>query len=79
MVLGRIFASFVEKSPVSVMVRGVMERVLSAQRLDQLFEKHAERQYTRELLFSTLFDLVCEMGAFPICDIWAGHLSRAPL
>jgi hypothetical protein len=61
MVLGRIFASFVEKSPVSVMVRGVMERVLSAQRLDQLFEEHAERQYTRELLFSTLFDLVCEI------------------
>ena len=35
-----------------------MERVLSPEKLDQWFEQNADKQYTRDLLFSTLFELM---------------------
>jgi IS4 transposase len=59
--LGKRFEAFVKQSPVSVMVRGVLERALDANRLDALFEETAEIQYTRELLFSTLMRLMSEV------------------
>jgi len=59
--LGKRFEAFVERSPLSVMVRGVLERAFEAKRLDELFEKTAEKGYTRELLFSTLVRLMSEV------------------
>lgn len=56
--LGKVFERFVEKSPISVMVRASLERVLGADRLDQWFERTAQKQYTRELLFSSVYDLM---------------------
>jgi hypothetical protein len=56
--LGKVFERFVEKAPVAVMVRGILERVLSAEALDRLYEKVADRQYTRQLLFSSVFQLM---------------------
>jgi len=56
--LGKAFERFVEKAPVAVMVRGILERVLSPQALDRLYEEVADRQYTRELLFSSVFELM---------------------
>jgi len=56
--LGKAFERFVEKAPVAVMVRGILERVLSADALDRLYEEVADRQYTRELLFSSVFQLM---------------------
>lgn len=35
-----------------------MERIFRPQRLDEIFEQHAQLQYTRELLFSTLVNLL---------------------
>jgi hypothetical protein len=52
--LGAVCERFVEKSPLSGMVRATLERVLSAERLDLGYERTAEKQYTRELLFSTV-------------------------
>jgi IS4 transposase len=43
------------------MVRGVLERAFEENRLDDLFEKTAEKGYTRELLFSTLVRLMSEV------------------
>jgi len=59
--LGKVFQRFVEKSPVTVMVGSVLERVLNPELLDELFECATERQYTRELLFSTVFDLLSQV------------------
>lgn len=59
--LGKRFEAFVEQSPVSVMVRGALERAFDAGRLDALFERTAEKGYTRELLFSTLVRLLSEV------------------
>mgnify|MGYP001117901398 FL=1 len=59
--LSPIFERFVEKSPVSVMVRGLLERVVGADTLDAFFYRVARKQYTRTLLFSTLFDMMCNV------------------
>lgn len=56
--LGEIFERFVEKSPISVMVRGMLERVLGGEQLDEWYARTAEKQYTRTLLFSTVYDLL---------------------
>ena len=56
--LGEVFERFVEKSPISVMVRASLERVLSADRLDLWYERTAQKQYTRELLFSSVYALM---------------------
>jgi hypothetical protein len=56
--LGEIFQRFVEKSPIVVMVRGVLERVLGAEALDAWYERTAQKQYTQTLLFSTLYELM---------------------
>jgi len=58
MLLGQVFERFVQESPVSVMVRGLLEKVLCSHRLNELFESSAKTQYTRELLFSTVVDLM---------------------
>lgn len=61
MILGKRFEAFVEHSPVSVMARAGLERAFDAQRLDALFERTAQKQYTRELWFSTLVRLMSEV------------------
>ncbi len=58
MLLGQVFERFVKESPVSVMVRGLLEKALCPQILDELFERSAKNQYTRELLFSTVVNLM---------------------
>jgi hypothetical protein len=48
MLLDTIFAPFVKERPICVMARASLERLLDAHRLDALFARTAERQYTRE-------------------------------
>ena len=59
--LGKVFARFVEKSPLSVMVRGTLERVLGAEQLDVWFAQTAQKQYTRTVLFSTVYDVLSQV------------------
>jgi hypothetical protein len=56
--LSKVFDRFVEKAPVAVMARGILERILGPEPLDTLYERAADRQYTRELLFSSVFQLM---------------------
>jgi hypothetical protein len=56
--LGKGFARFVEKSPLAVMVRGTLERVLGAEHLDAWFARTAQQQYPRTVVFSTGYDLL---------------------
>lgn len=60
MYLSEVFETFVKKSPISVMARVATEHALSGADVDAVFERAAEGQYTRELAFSTVVDL---MGA----------------
>jgi IS4 transposase len=59
--LSPVFAPFVKNSPISVIARGMLERVLNPEQLDQWFDTTAKAQYTRDLLFSTLFDLMSQV------------------
>jgi hypothetical protein len=43
------------------MVRGTLERVLGAEQLNQFYERTANNQYTRELLFSTVYELMSDV------------------
>jgi IS4 transposase len=61
MLLDTIFAPFVQQRPICVMARAVLERLLDAQRLDELFARNAQQQYTRDLLFSSLVQLMSEV------------------
>ena len=39
----------------------MMERVLNPSQLDEWFNATAEQQYTRELMFSTVFDIMSQV------------------
>ncbi len=49
---------FRQKTPLPCLFLGLLERCFSAERLDALFDEHAEIQYAREITFSTLCDLM---------------------
>jgi IS4 transposase len=61
MMLSQVFENFVNGSPVSVMLRGIMEHALPAPELEQLFTDTAEQQSTRDLLFSAIVDVMAEV------------------
>ena len=56
--LPQIFAPFVEGSPITVMAAAAVTRLLSAERLNALFDQSRREQYTNQLLFSTAFNLM---------------------
>ena len=56
--LGEVCERFMEKSPISVMIRAALERVLGAARLDRWYERPAQKPYPRALLFSSGYDIM---------------------
>lgn len=56
--ISAIFEKFVEQSPLTVMVRAIMERSFGPEQLDKLFEETAQEQYTKTLLFSNVVGLM---------------------
>lgn len=77
MLLGKIFQPFVEKRPVCVLARGILERILDPDHLDTVFARTAEQQYTGTLLFSTLVDLMSQvvLGVQP--SVHAAYQAQA--
>ena len=67
MLLDTIFAPFVKERPICVMARAVLERLLDAQRIDDLFARTAQQQYTRELMFSSLVQLILSFVQNKVC------------
>ena len=58
MVFGEVFQSFLDAAPACVMVRATMEQVFAPDKLNAVFTKTAVEQYTRELMFSTVVDVM---------------------
>jgi hypothetical protein len=58
MLLNQVFEPFLKEKPLCVLARAVLQRILDPQLIDQLFARTAQRQYTHELLFSALVDLM---------------------
>src|SRR4051794_25924172 len=77
MLLGHVFERFVEKTPFAVMARSLLERTLTPEALDGLFEAKADAQYTRELTFSSVVDLMGQVvtSAFP--SVRAAYLDKS--
>lgn len=58
MVWDAVFQPFIEQSPVSVMFRGTLEKILSPERMDRLFANHARQQYDHRLPFSCCVEML---------------------
>ncbi len=58
-------ASHIEKSPVTVLLRALMEVTLDAEKLDDLFAQTAQTGYTKEILFSTLVKMMTQV----VCSV----------
>lgn len=82
MLLGECFEKFLARSPVSVMVRGILERVFDPEKLERVFTDNALLQYTRELTFAhcvelmsaVVFRLVPSVGAW-----YKAHQDEVPV
>src|SRR3954453_13661148 len=77
MLLSPVFERFVERTPFAVMARSLLERALPPEAVDALFEDKADKQYTRELTFSSVVDLVGQVvtAAFP--SVRAAYLDKS--
>jgi IS4 transposase len=53
-----VFERFTHGDTIPIMTQAAMENALSPRIIDQLFEDVAERQYTRDLLFSSIVELM---------------------
>jgi IS4 transposase len=77
MLLGEVFERFIAESPFSVMIRVLLEQCLSAEAVDDLFEQQSQRQYHRELLFSTVVNLMSLVVCGISPSVNAAYQSRA--
>lgn len=59
--LNEAFERFAQATPATVMVRGTLENILSASRLNALFDDAATVQYTRELTFHSVVRLMSQV------------------
>lgn len=77
MILSQLFERFAEKTPFAVMSRSLLERTLTPEALNALFEDKADVQYTRELTFSAAVDLMGQVvtSAFP--SVRAAYLDKS--
>lgn len=53
-----MFEQLSARLPMPLMAKLVLERALPPEKVDAWFEENRERQYTRDLLFSTVFELM---------------------
>jgi hypothetical protein len=77
MLLSSVFERFVKRTPFAVMARSLLERALTPEALNALFEEKADTQYTRELTFSSVVDLMGQVvtSAFP--SVRAAFLDKS--
>ena len=77
MVLDDVFDRFARLSPVAVMARAAVEHALAPEAIDALFERAAQRQYTRTLLFSSVVDLMGSVVARVQPAVNAAYRAKA--
>ncbi len=53
-----VLQRFITKSPIPVMVQVLLERTLCAEKINAIFKGTSVKQYTRKLLFSTVFEIM---------------------
>ena len=70
------FLPFIEQRPIGVMARAIVERFFEPEHLDALFRETAVEQYERNLLFSSVVELMQSvvLGAEP--SVFAAYRKR---
>lgn len=58
---GDVLQRFVDRSPATFMVRGLLEHLLNPAALDQWFEDTGQNQHTPEILFSSLVGMMLQI------------------
>lgn len=66
MILRKAFEKFADGSPVCVMIRGGLEYALSEEAVNEIFQTTAVKQYTRDLLFSDVVDVMASL----VCQVF---------
>lgn len=66
-----------QKLPVSVLLRGLLERCFTPELVDRLFERHAQSQYTQQLLFSTVCGLLLHVVLRVKPSLYAAYREQA--
>lgn len=82
MLLGSRFEAFIEQSPVSVMVRGALERGFDPAKLNQVFEDHAVLGYCKDLTFAQCINLMSDvvLKVVPSVGAWyKEHQDEMPV
>lgn len=77
MLMRELVDRFESHAPIAVMVRASLENALSAERLDAMFEKQAKRQVNRELMFSSLAEVMGLVAARIHPSLHAAFQARA--
>jgi len=76
-----IMERFEQHAPAGVMARMALEHALPAGWVDEVFEAHRQRQYSRELLFSTVVELttLVSLGLRPSLHAAARQMPSLPV
>jgi len=76
-----VLARFERQAPASVMAPLALERAMPAAWVDEVFEAHRQRQYPRELLFSTVVELMSlvSSGLRPSLHAAARQMDSLPV
>lgn len=76
-----VVARFEKKAPACVMAKLALEQAIAPEWIDQVFEDHRQRQYSRELLFSTVVKLMTlvSLGIKPSVHAAAKQLDDLPV
>lgn len=77
MVFAKVLEKFESRSPLSVMVRAALENVFAADRLDRMFEATACHQENRELMFSSVVDIMGLVAAKIHPTVYAGYRAMS--
>ena len=76
MVGGEVFERFLQEAPACVMVRATLENMFSAAAINDLFRVHSQQQYERELLFSSVVDVMSLVVAGVHPSVHAAYQRR---
>jgi IS4 transposase len=76
-----VLARFEQHAPAGVMARRALEYALPAGWVDEIFEAHRQKQYSRELLFSTVVELttLVSLGLRPSLHAAARQMPTLPV
>jgi Transposase DDE domain len=73
---GEVFERFLKDAPVCVMARATLEQMFAAEAVNELFRVHSEHQYERELLFSSVVDVMSLVVAGAHPSVHAAYQRR---